>query len=108
MKAGADLEVWAYKERKDAATCMAAYETAKRLVGKVKPKDEDDEVKFVMANVRTNAPLCLARAGDCEKSWAVYKEAWKLDPLMNERSRSLNEAALRGGFDVMVRQCARK
>jgi hypothetical protein len=107
LKAGADLEVWAFKERKDVASCMAAYETAKRLVGKVKPKDDDDEVKFVMANVRTNAPLCLARAGDCDKSWAVYKEAWKLDPLMNDRSRDLSESALRGGFDVVVRQCAR-
>jgi hypothetical protein len=107
LKAGADLELWAYKERASVASCTGAYETAKRRVAKVKPKDEDDPVKFVMANVRTNAPLCLARAGDCEKSWAVYKEAWKLDPLMNERSRNLNDSALRGGFDVMVRQCAR-
>jgi hypothetical protein len=107
LKAGADLETWAYKEKTTASSCMAAYDTAKSLVGKVKPKDDDDPVKFVFANVRTNAPMCLARAGDCEKSWTVYKEAWKLDPLMSDSSRKINDAGLRNGFDGVVRQCAR-
>jgi hypothetical protein len=65
-------------------------------------------VKFVFANVRTNAPLCLARAGDCARSWQVYKEAWKLDPLMPERSKALDDSALRGGFDAVVSKCAGK
>ena len=102
LKAGADLEVAAYKERKDAAYCKAAYETAKRLVSTVKPKDEDDPVKFVFANVRTNAPKCFARAGDCAQALAVYKEAWMLDPLMPEASKKLNEQGLKVGFDGVV------
>jgi hypothetical protein len=102
LKAGADLELAAYKERKDAAFCMAAYATAKRLVGGVKPKDEDAPVRFVFANVRTNAPKCLARAHDCAAALTVYKEAWKLDPPMPEASRTLNEQALRVGFDAVV------
>ena len=107
LKAGADLETWAYKEKTTAASCMAAYGTAKSLVGKVKPKDDDDPAKFVFANVRTNAPMCLARAGDCEQSWIVYREAWRLDPLMSDASRKINDADLRNGFDAVVRQCAR-
>ena len=102
LQAGADLEVGAYKERKDVAYCMAAYDTAKRLVGSVKPKDEDDPVKFVFANVRTNAPKCLARAKDCGAALTVYKEAWKLDPLMPGASKNLNEQALRVGFDAVI------
>ena len=102
LKAGADLEVAAYKERKDAAFCMSTYATAKKLVATVKPKDEDDPVKFVFANVRTNAPLCLVRANDCKGAWTVYKEAWRLDPLMPEDSRKLNDAGLRAGFDAIT------
>jgi hypothetical protein len=102
LKAGADLEAAAYKERKDAAYCMAAYDVAKRLVSTVKPKDEDDPVKFVFANVRTNAPKCLARAKDCAAALTVYKEAWKLDPLMPAASKNLNEQALRVGFDSVI------
>ncbi len=102
LKAGADLELAAYKERKDVAFCMAAYDTAKRLVGAVKPKDEDDPVKFVFANVRTNAPKCLARAHDCAAALTVYKEAWKLDPLMPEASKNINEQGLRVGFDAVI------
>ncbi|MBS2014622.1 MAG: hypothetical protein JST00_17170 [Deltaproteobacteria bacterium] len=108
LKAGADLEVLAYKEKKDAAACRAAYDTAKRLVTTVKPKDEDDPVKFVFANVRTNAPLCFARVGDCATALAVFKEAWVLDPLMPEASRKLNEQGLRAGFDAaMGNKCPR-
>jgi hypothetical protein len=85
---------------------MRAYNTAKRLVGSVKPKDEDDPVKFVFANVRTNAPLCLARAKDCAAALTVYKEAWVLDPLMPAESRKLNDQALRVGFDAITNgQC---
>jgi hypothetical protein len=102
QKAGADLELAAYKERKDAAFCMAAYNVAKRLVSTVKPRDEADDIKFVFANVRTNAPLCLVRAKDCAAALTVYKEAWVLDPLMPEASRKLNEQALRVGFDSLA------
>ena len=98
LKAGADLEVGAYKERKDSAYCMAAYNVAKRFVATVKPKDDDDPVKFVFANVRTNAPLCLVRAKDCDQAWTIFKEAWNLDPLMPERSKQINEAGMRNVF----------
>jgi hypothetical protein len=81
---------------------MAAYNTAKRLVSSVKPRDEDDPVKFVFPNVRTNAPLCLARAHDCAAALTVYKEAWKLDPLMPAESKKLNDQALRSGFDAVI------
>ena len=60
------------------------------------------EVVTLSANVRTNAPKCLARAKDCAAALTVYKEAWKLDPLMPEASRNLNEQALRVGFDTVI------
>ena len=102
LKAGTELELGAYKERKDAAFCMAAYNTAKRLVSTVKPKDEDDPVKFVFANIRTNAPMCLARAKDCAGALTVFKEAWKLDPLMPAESKKLNDDAMAKMFDSII------
>ena len=102
LKAGTDLELGAYMERKDAAFCMAAYNTAKRLVFTVKPKDEDDPVKFVFANVRTNAPMCLARAKDCGGALAVFKEAWNLDPLTPAASKKFNDDAMAKMFDSTI------
>jgi len=102
LKAGTDLELAAYKERKDTAFCIAAYNTAKRLVSTVKPKDEDDPVKFVFANVRTNAPKCLARAKDCAAALTVFKEAWQLDPLTPPESKKLNDGAMNKMFDSII------
>jgi hypothetical protein len=102
LKAGADLELGAYKERKDSAFCMGAYATYKRLVSSVKPQDEDDPVKFVGANVRTNAPLCLARAGDCADAFSVFLESWNLDPLMPERSKHLDREGMKTVFESIM------
>jgi hypothetical protein len=102
LKAGADLELGAYKERKDASYCLAAYGTYKKLVTTVKPKDEDDPVKFVGANVRTNAPLCLARAGDCAHAFTVFVEAWNLDPLMPEQSKLIDAEGKRTVFESIM------
>lgn len=101
LKAGADLELGAYKETKDAAFCMAAYNVAKKLVATVKPTDENDPAKFVFPNVRTNAPICLIRAKDCAGALTVYKEAWKLDPLLPARSKNINDQGLNVGFDAI-------
>jgi hypothetical protein len=106
LKSGADLKIGAYKERKSAAFCASAYAVAKGLVGKVNATGKDDPVRFVFSNVRTDAPLCLARAGDCGQAMVVFKEAWRLDPAMNEQSRHLNTQGLETSFYAVVPDCA--
>jgi len=48
--------------------------------GSVKPKDEDDPVKFVFRQRPHHRPEVPWRAAhDCAAALTVYKEAWKLD-----------------------------
>jgi hypothetical protein len=103
------LHQGAWEQKKAADECAAAYATYKRLLPSVKPRDDDDDqVKFGPANVRTDAPMCLAKAGDCAQAWTVYKEAWKLDPSLSPASRNLNEEGLRVGFEAVVARCKGK
>ncbi|HEY1693070.1 MAG TPA: hypothetical protein VGG39_12970 [Polyangiaceae bacterium] len=109
LKALFELQQGAYMSKKTVAACDAAYQTAKRLVPTVKPNDDDDnQVKQAGASLRTTAPTCFAKAGDCATAWTTWKEAWKLDPNLSPQSRNLNDDALRHGFDAVVRQCKDK
>jgi hypothetical protein len=109
LKALFDLNQGAYMQKKTTAACDAAYQTAKKLVPTVKPTDDDDsQVKQAGAALRTTAPACFAKAGDCDSAWNAWKEAWKLDPNLSPQSRNLNEAGLRAGFDAVVSKCKGK
>jgi hypothetical protein len=106
LKALFELQQGAYMQKKTTAACDAAYQTAKRLVPTVKPNDDDDsQVKMAGASLRTTAPACFAKAGDCDSAWSSWKEAWKLDPNLPPASRNLNDDALRRGFEAVVRKC---
>jgi hypothetical protein len=106
LKALFELQQGAYMQKKTTAACDAAYQTAKRLLPTVKPNDDDDtQVKMAGASLRTTAPACFAKAGDCDSAWSSWKEAWKLDPALSPQSRNLNDDALRHGFEAVVRKC---
>ena len=109
LKALFDLQQGAYMQKKTTAACDAAYQTAKKLVPTVKPNDDDDnQVKQAGAALRTSAPACFAKAGDCDSAWSAWKEAWKLDPNLSPQSRNLNDDALRHGFEAVVSKCKGK
>jgi len=109
LKALFDLQQGAYMQKKTTAACDAAYQTAKKLVPTVKPNDDDDtQVKMAGASLRTTAPACFAKAGDCDSAWSSWKEAWKLDPNLSPQSRNLNDDALRHGFEAVVAKCKGK
>jgi hypothetical protein len=106
LKALFELQQGAYMQKKTTAACDAAYQTAKKLVPTVKPNDDDDtQVKQAGASLRTTAPACFAKAGDCDSAWSAWKEAWKLDPNLSPQSRNLNDDALRHGFEAVVSKC---
>jgi hypothetical protein len=97
LKALIELNQGAYQEKKDAATCKAAFDTAKRLLPTVTPRDDDDtQVKSAASALRLAAPACFAKAGDCDAAWIAWKEAWNLAP----RTRTYDEATLRRTFDI--------
>jgi hypothetical protein len=109
LKALFDLNQGAYMTKKTVAACDAAYQTAKGLVPAVKPTgDDDDQVKNAGAALRTTAPSCFAKAGDCTAAWNAYKEAWRLDPNLPPQSHNLNDDALRRGFETIIRACKDK
>jgi hypothetical protein len=109
LKALFELQQGAYMQKKTTAACDAAYQTAKKLVPTVKPNDDDDtQVKMAGASLRTTAPACFAKAGDCDSAWSSWKEAWKLDPNLSPQSRNLNDDALRHGFEAVVAKCKGK
>ena len=109
LKALFDLQQGAYMQKKTTAACDTAYQTAKKLVPTVKPNDDDDtQVKMAGASLRTTAPACFAKAGDCDSAWSSWKEAWKLDPNLSPQSRNLNDDALRHGFEAVVAKCKGK
>jgi hypothetical protein len=60
------------------------------------------------ASLRTTAPTCFAKAGDCTAAWNTWREAWKLDPNLSPQSRNLNDDGLRRGFEAVVRKCKDK
>jgi hypothetical protein len=109
LKALFDLQQGAYMQKKTPAACDAAFQVAKRLVPTVKPNDDDDtQVKMAGASLRTTAPACFAKAGDCDAGWSAFKEAWKLDTALSPQSRNLNDDALRHTFEAVARQCKGK
>jgi hypothetical protein len=57
-----------------AATCRAAYDDAVRLSAMVRAVDERDLVFDAALRIRSGAPRCLAKAGDCRAAWTVAKE----------------------------------
>jgi hypothetical protein len=59
----------------DIAFCDQHWKKAKKLLPKVKPKNDDDHmllnIEYGFAN---SVPRCYMRAGDCKKAYAAYKE----------------------------------
>lgn len=103
LKALMDVQQGAYLSKKDRAGCLAAYETAKRLIPSVAPRDEDDtQITQASARLRVGAPECLARAGDCDTAWKIFREVWSAEV------KQLDEAALRKMFGNVVQRCAGK
>ncbi len=64
----------------DVAFCDTHWKKAKKLLPKVKPKNDDDHmlinIEYGFAN---SVPRCYARAGDCKKAYEAYKETMPKD-----------------------------
>ncbi len=67
----------ASQTKKDVAYCHQAYERVKKLAAQVEPNGPDDMVVSYAKRAQHElaASQCLARAGDCPASWAMFSKS---------------------------------
>lgn len=87
-----------------AADCTAWYETAKRLLPSVAPRSNGDRIQYLSARLRSEAPRCFARAGDCATAARLHEADYRA------RHPAASDADLRRDFADLVRDtpCAVK
>jgi len=86
----------------DAAACQKAFDTVKKNVGVVKPKDKNDEVSFAPAQSLNYAPRCFVRAGSCKAAWESYRASAKMI------SPPMPESAVKPSFEAIFEECKGK
>ena len=104
------LQQAAYMTKKDAKFCATHWATVKKLKGKVKPRDDDDNmIVHLDTNLYGMVPACFARAGDCKKAWSAYQElAVTVNPSYKDMAKDQTEQILRNAFDSTVQKCKGK
>jgi hypothetical protein len=109
LKALADLQQGAYMTKKDAAFCMKAYETAKRLGPSVKPRDDEDQQILSMdRTLGFTTATCLGRAGDCDAAYKVYVESQPKEAkegYAKIKDAKQREQIIRSSFETVVQKC---
>ena len=80
LQARYKLDQAAIHTRETVAYCDEWWKKAKKLLPKVKPKNDDDHmlinIEYAFAS---SAPACYARAGDCKRAYQAYKESMPKD-----------------------------
>ncbi|HEX6764351.1 MAG TPA: hypothetical protein VF103_02710, partial [Polyangiaceae bacterium] len=72
LKAMNTLSYSSYK-KVDVPTCRSAYDTVKRLMPLVKPRDENDSDVINVGRLVTNyGPQCFEYAGDCDTAFQLH------------------------------------
>lgn len=102
----------AYTSRKDVAFCDEHYKKVKKLMPKVKPRDEDDtRIHQAPDAAWGTVPLCYQRAGNCKKARAAWEDL--LPPRVTEGYSNIKdpqqlESIKQSNFESSVRKCAGK
>jgi hypothetical protein len=108
LKAIQTLQAGGYQRKLKPSECEDAYQTAKKLVTKVKPKDEyDDMIKNAGPGLFSMGPACFARAEDCKRAYEVYMDSYPKESVerMKDMDPATRDKILKDGFASMVRGC---
>ncbi len=106
-KALTELQQAAYMTKKTPKYCTERWNTAKKLIPKAKPRDDDDtQIKDADKALFSMVPMCYARAGDCKQAFKAFKEVSKEN--YKDVPADSKEEIIRSGFDSMVRKCKGK
>lgn len=93
------------RPRKSVADCNAALDAARKLIPKVKPSGPDDhQIKHTPQALFHTAATCIARAGDCERALAVYRELYP--DLSQIPDPAMRDKIIRDSFDTSITHCA--
>jgi hypothetical protein len=107
LKAMKALSDAAFMTKKDATYCSEHYGTVKRLLPKVKPKDDDDtQIIHAESGLLGTVPACFQRAGDCKKAFVAYKELTVKS--YASVAKDQYENVVKSGFESMVPKCKGK
>lgn len=105
LRAYFDLSDGAYMNKKTVAQCNEALETARKLIPKVKPNGpEDYQIKSGPQALFHTAATCIARAGDCTRAFAVYRELYP--DLSQIPDPAVREKVIRESFETSIAHCA--
>ncbi len=106
LKAYQSLSQGAYMGKKTPAFCKDAYKTAKRLMKKVKPKNDDDtQIVQTPKSLYSTAANCAAKAGDCKLAWKIFVDLYPARSLAGIKDQKGKEAQMRATFKTLVKTC---
>lgn len=106
-KALMELQNASYQGKTTADFCASRYATIKKLIPKVKPRDDDDsQIINAEAGLLGQVPNCFMRAGDCKKSFAAYRELTIKN--YEKVPKDQLESILRNNFESLVSKCKGK
>ena len=104
-----ELTLGANVTKKSGKECEAAYEKVKRNAKVVKPKDDEDHMVIQASrDLYAFAPLCFARAGDCDRAWEVFQAHFPKERLEHVPDKSQHPSVIRSMFEAMVTKCKPK
>jgi hypothetical protein len=101
-----------YQGKPSASDCEANWAKIKKLLPKVKPKDDDDsQIIHAEASLFSTVPACFQRAGDCKKSYEAWLQVLpkaSKDGYNNIADEAQRKQIMRDNFDSMVSKCKGK
>jgi hypothetical protein len=106
VKALQELTQGAYMTKKDVAFCRNAYNTAKKLLKTVKPKDDDDmQIVSAPKSLYHQAATCAARAGDCNAAYQMFADSYPPEALAHAKDDKAKQTSIRQTFDTIITKC---
>jgi hypothetical protein len=102
----------AFTTHEDVKFCDDNWAKIKKLIPKVKPKDEDDsQIINAEASLFSMVPLCYQRAGDCKKAYTAYQQVLPKatkDSFAEIADPKYREELMRNNFESSVSKCKGK
>lgn len=83
----------------DLALCNDAYSTIKKLQPTVKSESDQDPVNQAKHVLSSDVPMCFAKAGDCPRAFATYKEEYTAFLKNNNADAVVSDSGMRDNFD---------
>jgi len=106
LRAYFELSQGAYVEPFAPERCEEHLATARKLIPKVKPRNVDDgQITGGAQALFHTAAQCFAKAGECKRSWAVYRDLFPPESLKQIGDAATRDRVVRDSFDSSIERC---